>query len=112
MRFVINYDMPSCCEDYVHRIGRTGRAGQSGVAFTLFTANNAKSTGKELLRILTENGQNVPQEFTMVSAHTRIFAHAHSVGSCVNIWLFIVSITTLLHLKNSVSFECISTMFA
>ena len=27
---VINYDMPSCAEDYVHRIGRTGRAGASG----------------------------------------------------------------------------------
>ncbi len=63
---MINYDMPSCCEDYVHRIGRTGRAGQTGVAYTLFTANNAKSTGKELLRILTENGQNVPPEFQMV----------------------------------------------
>uniref|UniRef100_A0A7S0U9N0 RNA helicase n=1 Tax=Hemiselmis andersenii TaxID=464988 RepID=A0A7S0U9N0_HEMAN len=66
VKFVINYDMPSCCEDYVHRIGRTGRAGTTGTAFTLFTANNAKSTGKELLRILTENGQNVPKEFEML----------------------------------------------
>lgn len=27
---VVNYDMPSSAEDYVHRIGRTGRAGASG----------------------------------------------------------------------------------
>lgn len=27
---VINYDMPNCIEDYVHRIGRTGRAGAKG----------------------------------------------------------------------------------
>ena len=31
---VINYDVPNCYEDYVHRIGRTGRAGQRGQALT------------------------------------------------------------------------------
>ena len=34
---VINYDIPSRTEDYVHRIGRTGRAGKGGRAITLFT---------------------------------------------------------------------------
>lgn len=34
---VLNYDMPSHEEYYVHRIGRTGRAGRSGTAFTLVT---------------------------------------------------------------------------
>jgi ATP-dependent RNA helicase RhlE len=29
---VINYDLPDCIDDYVHRIGRTGRAGASGRA--------------------------------------------------------------------------------
>lgn len=32
---VINYEMPSAAEDYVHRIGRTGRAGASGTAISL-----------------------------------------------------------------------------
>ena len=32
---VINYDIPQCAEDYVHRIGRTGRAGHQGRAITL-----------------------------------------------------------------------------
>ena len=32
---VINYDVPTHADDYVHRIGRTGRAGQEGRAFTL-----------------------------------------------------------------------------
>ncbi len=32
---VVNYDIPTDAEDYVHRIGRTGRAGQSGRAITL-----------------------------------------------------------------------------
>ncbi len=31
---VINYDLPSTYEDYVHRIGRTGRAGKKGKALT------------------------------------------------------------------------------
>jgi ATP-dependent RNA helicase RhlE len=34
---VINYDIPTAPEDYVHRIGRTGRAGKIGRAITLFT---------------------------------------------------------------------------
>jgi ATP-dependent RNA helicase DeaD len=32
---VINYDVPSAPEAYVHRIGRTGRIGRDGVAITL-----------------------------------------------------------------------------
>jgi ATP-dependent RNA helicase DeaD len=32
---VVNYDVPSSPESYVHRIGRVGRAGREGVAITL-----------------------------------------------------------------------------
>ncbi|WP_130493774.1 DEAD/DEAH box helicase [Motilibacter rhizosphaerae] len=32
---VVNYDVPSAPEAYVHRIGRVGRAGRAGVAITL-----------------------------------------------------------------------------
>jgi len=31
---VVNYDLPTTYEDYVHRIGRTGRAGKRGQALT------------------------------------------------------------------------------
>ncbi len=34
---VVNYDIPSAPESYVHRIGRVGRAGREGVAITLAT---------------------------------------------------------------------------
>src|SRR5712691_9499476 len=34
---VINYDVPSAPEDYVHRVGRTGRAGNTGRALTIVT---------------------------------------------------------------------------
>lgn len=34
---VVNYDVPGCPEDYVHRVGRTARAGAGGEALTLMT---------------------------------------------------------------------------
>jgi superfamily II DNA/RNA helicase len=39
---VINYDLPSDKESYVHRIGRTGRAGRTGKAISLATPNEDK----------------------------------------------------------------------
>jgi ATP-dependent RNA helicase RhlE len=33
--YVINYELPSVPEDYVHRVGRTGRAGRHGEAISL-----------------------------------------------------------------------------
>lgn len=37
---VINFDIPTNPEDYVHRIGRTARAGSSGVAVSLLTGED------------------------------------------------------------------------
>jgi len=37
---VINYDIPSTPEAYIHRIGRTGRATHSGEAFTFITGDD------------------------------------------------------------------------
>jgi ATP-dependent RNA helicase DeaD len=34
---VINYDLPQCPEDYIHRIGRTGRAGMKGSALSFIS---------------------------------------------------------------------------
>lgn len=42
---VINYDLPSDSESYVHRIGRTGRAGRSGEAILFY-----RSKERHLLR--------------------------------------------------------------
>lgn len=39
---VINYDIPSTPEAYIHRIGRTGRAANTGEAFTLITGEDQK----------------------------------------------------------------------
>ena len=44
---IINFDIPTFSDDYVHRVGRTGRMGREGVAFTFVTPEE----GPELTRI-------------------------------------------------------------
>ncbi|MDQ4119784.1 MAG: DEAD/DEAH box helicase [Actinomycetota bacterium] len=39
---VVNHDVPSSPESYVHRIGRVGRAGREGVAITLVTPGSVR----------------------------------------------------------------------
>ena len=39
---VINYDLPQCAEDYIHRIGRTARNGAEGEAVNLVTPQDGK----------------------------------------------------------------------
>src|ERR687891_383322 len=55
---VINYDVPTHADDYIHRIGRTARAGREGRAFTLalpeegrFVDASTKLTGKQMPRL-------------------------------------------------------------
>lgn len=49
---VINYDMPSQAEDYVHRIGRTGRAGMEGraISFAMPEERNEVRSIERLIR--------------------------------------------------------------
>ncbi len=42
IQHVINYDLPQCPEDYIHRIGRTARAGKSGFALCLVTPSDQR----------------------------------------------------------------------
>ncbi len=48
---VINYDMPQCPEDYIHRIGRTGRNGKEGCAVNLLTGRD-NGKWKAICRLL------------------------------------------------------------
>ncbi|MEG1108934.1 MAG: DEAD/DEAH box helicase [Oscillospiraceae bacterium] len=43
IEYVINYDIPSNTEYYVHRIGRTGRAGKSGRSITICSSKREVS---------------------------------------------------------------------
>jgi len=56
---VINYDMPSNVDDYVHRIGRTGRCGNVGNAHAFFNEKN-RGIAKDLYDLLKECKQEIP----------------------------------------------------
>ncbi|CAI4229283.1 unnamed protein product [Auanema sp. JU1783] len=43
---VINYDLPSNLENYIHRIGRSGRFGRERVAINFVTENDARALGE------------------------------------------------------------------
>lgn len=56
---VINFDLPSNIDDYVHRIGRTGRVGNVGHALSLINDKN-RNIAKELAELFVENQQELP----------------------------------------------------
>lgn len=60
---VINYELPSAAEDYVHRIGRTGRAGALGIAISLVAPEEEhylKEIEKLIKREIATKAANVP----------------------------------------------------
>lgn len=56
---VINFDLPSNVEDYVHRIGRTGRAGAKGIALSF-------AAGRDIL-LVKKIEQFTGQKITLFS---------------------------------------------
>ena len=48
--YVVNYDLPTQPEDYVHRIGRTGRAGRDGQAIA-FCSEEERPLLKDILKL-------------------------------------------------------------
>ena len=65
--FVINYDIPSNLDDYIHRVGRTGRAGKKGIAISFFGKDSNKRVMKGIINKLSEVGQQVPYVFKKVA---------------------------------------------
>ncbi|KAG6826975.1 ATP-dependent RNA helicase ded1 [Tricholoma furcatifolium] len=70
---VVNYDLPSDIDDYVHRIGRTGRAGNTGLSTAFFNRGN-RNIVRELVELLREANQEIPNWLDTV-------AHETSFGS-------------------------------
>lgn len=58
---VINYDMPTNMEDYVHRIGRTGRAGEKGEAHSFLNPKEDEHLVKKLCKVLVQHEQRIPE---------------------------------------------------
>ena len=63
VEYVVNYDLPTQPEDYVHRIGRTGRAGEEGFAISFVTRETMK-TLKEIEKLI---GKDIP--FTTIEGY-------------------------------------------
>ena len=57
--YVINFDMPSNIDIYVHRIGRTGRVGNQGNSLTLLTRED-KLLFRPLFELLSKTNQKIP----------------------------------------------------
>lgn len=56
---VVNYDLPTDIDDYVHRIGRTGRAGNTGKSTAFFNRGN-RGIVRDMIELLKEAHQVVP----------------------------------------------------
>lgn len=56
---VVNYDLPTDIDDYVHRIGRTGRAGNTGLSTAFFNRGN-RGIVRDLIDLLKEAHQECP----------------------------------------------------
>ena len=56
---VVNYDLPTDIDDYVHRIGRTGRAGNTGMSTAFFNRGN-RGIVRDMIELLKEAHQDVP----------------------------------------------------
>lgn len=61
---IINVDLPTNAYggigDYTHRIGRTARIGNKGRATSFYNDRNA-DIAQDLVKVLLENGQEVPE---------------------------------------------------
>ncbi|XP_037300118.1 putative ATP-dependent RNA helicase Pl10 isoform X2 [Manduca sexta] len=80
VRHVINFDLPSDVEEYVHRIGRTGRMGNLGVATSFFNDTN-RGLARELVELLVEAKQDVPNWLTSTAADGRLGGGGRRAGS-------------------------------
>ena len=54
IELIINYDLPTNTEDYVHRIGRTARAGVGGHAISLVTPDQRREL-RDIERLIRKN---------------------------------------------------------
>ncbi|XP_076403620.1 putative ATP-dependent RNA helicase DDX59 isoform X1 [Peromyscus maniculatus bairdii] len=61
VKLVVNFDMPSSMDEYVHQVGRVGRLGQNGTAIT-FINNNSKRLFWEVAKRVKPTGSLLPPQ--------------------------------------------------
>jgi len=76
VKHVINFDLPTDIEEYVHRIGRTGRVGNLGLATSFFNEKN-KTMAVELCELITEAKQELPSWLTNIAKDFQFDSRSH-----------------------------------
>ena len=66
---VVNYDLPKCIDEYVHRIGRTGRLGNTGSATSFFDSKVDTGLAGSLVLVLTNSQQVCHHSAHQFSTH-------------------------------------------
>ena len=61
---VVNYDMPTDVDEYVHRVGHTGRVGNIGFATSFFDPQQDSGIMVPLCSILKQSGVELPHFLT------------------------------------------------
>ncbi|XP_042696609.1 probable ATP-dependent RNA helicase DDX59 isoform X4 [Chrysemys picta bellii] len=61
VKLVVNFDMPSSMDEYVHQVGRAGRLGHSGTAIT-FINNNSKKLFWDVVKRVKPTGTILPPQ--------------------------------------------------
>ena len=60
--YVMNYDLPTNIESYIHRIGRTGRIGKTGTSVS-FVSDFDEPMYNKLYGVLKDSNQQIPDWF-------------------------------------------------
>lgn len=71
VKHVINFDLPSDVEEYVHRIGRTGRVGNLGLATSFFNEKN-RNMAVDLVELITETRQELPDWLAALAKEVQV----------------------------------------
>ncbi|XP_042842861.1 probable ATP-dependent RNA helicase DDX4 isoform X6 [Panthera tigris] len=78
VQHVINFDLPSTIDEYVHRIGRTGRCGNTGRAISFFDPDSDNHLAQPLVKVLSDAQQDVPAWLEEIAFSTYVPAFSGS----------------------------------
>ena len=70
MSYVINYELPTNIEDYIHMTGRTGRCGNQGIAISFVNEGN-KPIIHSLFSLMKRTKQDIPDWFEEMAFNCR-----------------------------------------
>lgn len=109
VKSVINFEMPTQIESYVHRIGRTARAGRSGKCCTLI-GEGRRYLMKEILKDAEQKRKLVSNDSKMSSSSSTGLIRSRTIPQAV-ISHFVTKITSLeSHVKEVIVAEAVARM--